>query len=307
MGTFPGYQEYDVSLWFLFSLGLFFAMLIGDGGYGLLFLAGTFALSRKARDLPPGVTTLLYLFSGGTVIWGTITGTWFGVEGLANAPVLNRLIVPALHAYTDNQDFMFRLCFIIGTIHLIIAHLIRLARHIKSRRALAEIGWILTVVFLYFLAGNLVLNQPLPAFAVYLLPPGIFHTSSFSTPGGNFFKSFALTLADLPLNVIRAFSDVVSYIRLFAVGYATLIVAVSFNQMAAEFGWGSVPRGIAASLVLLVGHTLNIILAGMAVLVHGIRLNMLEFSSHLEMSWSGRKFTPFRRRTEARDTGENGL
>lgn len=300
IGTVPGYREYDVSFWFLASLCLFFAMLIGDGGYGILFLAGTLTLSRKLKTLPSALFVLLYVFSAATVVWGMITGTWFGVEGLARVPILSGFVVSGLYSYADNRDFMIHLCFVIGTIHLTVAHSIRLLRHIHSLRVLAELGWISIVWFLYFLARNLVLWRPFPPLVVYLLPLGLFLTSAFSNPQHHFLKGFFVSLADLPLNVIRSFSDVVSYLRLFAVGYATLIVAMSFNQMASDFGWGSVPNAVGATLILLVGHTLNIVMACMAVLVHGIRLNMLEFSSHLGMTWSGNKFAPFRKQAQDR-------
>jgi V/A-type H+-transporting ATPase subunit I len=85
---------------------------------------------------------------------------------------------------------------------------------------------------------------------------------------------------------------VVSYLRLFAVGYATVVLATTFNGMAAEGAHGFV-GGLMAALILFAGHALNIILAMMAVVVHGIRLNMLEFSGHLGMQWSGKKYDPF--------------
>jgi V/A-type H+-transporting ATPase subunit I len=85
----------------------------------------------------------------------------------------------------------------------------------------------------------------------------------------------------------------VSYIRLFAVGMATYAVASAFNLMSMEIGFSSIITDIEAVLVLLFGHTLNIALAGMGVLVHGIRLNVLEFSTHLGMEWTGTKYDPF--------------
>jgi V/A-type H+-transporting ATPase subunit I len=100
-------------------------------------------------------------------------------------------------------------------------------------------------------------------------------------------------MAELPLGVISSFSDIVSYLRLFAVGFATVVVAESFNNMALGGGISGVLSGIAAVLILFLGHTLNILLGCMAVIVHGIRLNMLEFSGHLGMQWSGKKYEPF--------------
>ena len=82
--------------------------------------------------------------------------------------------------------------------------------------------------------------------------------------------------------------------RLFAVGYASLVVAIAANEMAFTVGGGGIGRGFLAALVLFFGHSLNIVLGIIAVVVHGIRLNLLEFSSHLGLQWSGREYRPFR-------------
>ncbi len=298
MGTVPGYREFDVSFWFLIALSLFFAMLVGDGGYGLLFLLATMIARMKLRSAPWAPFLLLAVFSTGTILWGLITGTWFGVEYLSTVPFLAQFIINELNSYTENQNFMIQLCFVLGGIHLTLAHVVRAMRYIKSLKVLGELGWICILWFLYFLARHFVLGKPLSDFSVQMLAIGILLASVFSNPQKNFIKSALLGLADLPLKVISSFSDLVSYLRLFAVGYATLVVAVSFNNMAADLGAGSLLGGIGAALILLLGHTVNIIMAGMAVLVHGIRLNMLEFSTHLGMNWSGRMYRPFKKMAE---------
>lgn len=296
MGTVPGYREFDVSFWFLISLALFFAMLVGDGGYGCLFFMVTFLARRKFKSAGGEPFYLLYLFSGATIVWGAVTGTWFGVEGFSQLPILKRLIVTQLNSYADNEDFMLHLCFVLGAVHLTIAHLWRGVRTLNSPRAISEVGWICILWFLYFLAGHLVLGRPLPDFGFPLLGAGVIFVALFSNPQRNFLKSSLLGFAYMPLKVMSSFSDLVSYLRLFAVGYATLVVAVSFNEMALSIGGHPLIRGAVAVLILLLGHTLNILLAAMAVLVHGVRLNMLEFSSHLGMGWTGRPYRPFKRK-----------
>jgi len=92
------------------------------------------------------------------------------------------------------------------------------------------------------------------------------------------------------------FVDIVSYVRLFAVGSASFAVANAFNQMGMDMGWGSVWSGMGAALIILFGQVLNIMLCGMGVLVHGVRLNTLEFSGHLGMQWVGYRYEPFRKR-----------
>ncbi|MCK5580108.1 MAG: hypothetical protein KAJ18_02420, partial [Candidatus Omnitrophica bacterium] len=117
----------------------------------------------------------------------------------------------------------------------------------------------------------------------------------FTSPNKNPLKAIGPGLGDLALNVINTFTDVVSYIRLFAVGLATVAVADATNAMAMDIGFGSPVSAIITLIILFIGHTINIILALMAILVHGLRLNVLEFSGHLNMEWAGFSYSPFRR------------
>jgi V/A-type H+/Na+-transporting ATPase subunit I len=296
LGTLPGYGEFDVSFWFLASLSLFFAMLVGDGGYGVFFFLVTFLLRRRFSNAPVEVFVLFYVFSTATILWGLLSGTWFGIEAFSRSPLLRWAIVPSLYSYADNQEFMIRLCFTLGVLHLTIAHLVKGTRKIRSLGVLSEVGWIAILWGLFFLADYLVLGKPMPAFTPYLLLSGVFLAAVFSNPRKGLLRSSLSGFADLPLRIINSFSDLVSYIRLFAVGYATLVVATSFNQMAAGIGW-DFSWGIPAFFIALLGHGMNLLLALMAVIVHGVRLNMLEFSSHLGMGWTGYRYDPFRRRS----------
>ncbi|UCD54683.1 MAG: hypothetical protein JSV93_03940 [Candidatus Omnitrophota bacterium] len=295
MNTLPGYNEYDISLWFLMFFSIFFAMLIGDGGYGLLFVALTFFARRKLKNVRKEPFLLMYTLSFATVIWGAITGTWFGAERIAQMPFLNALVVERIDSFvTTNQNFMIYMCFVIGVIQLSIAHFIRAFRIINTFKALAEAGWILTLWGLFFTAGTLVLNKPFPAFAGHFLVAGATLVLLFSNPQKNIIKGILLSLGTIPLKIVSSFSDVVSYIRLFAVGYASLVLASTFNNMAMQVGFDNVMSGLGSALIMFFGHALNIALCLMAVIVHGIRLNMLEFSGQMGMEWSGREYNPFR-------------
>jgi V/A-type H+-transporting ATPase subunit I len=95
------------------------------------------------------------------------------------------------------------------------------------------------------------------------------------------------------LSSISAFADIISYIRLFAVGLAGIEIAKSFNGIAAGFGT-NVGGLIIGAFILLFGHALNMAMGALSVVVHGVRLNMLEFSGHLGMEWSGKPYKPFK-------------
>ena len=125
----------------------------------------------------------------------------------------------------------------------------------------------------------------------------------FSFPSRNPAKAVALGLASNILPMISAFSDTMSYIRLMAVGLASYYIALAFNNLAMDVGSGGVALWIPAGLILLFAHTLNIILGLIAVFAHGVRLNMLEFSSNAGVQWAGYPYAPFAK-TRTVDAGE---
>jgi V/A-type H+-transporting ATPase subunit I len=101
---------------------------------------------------------------------------------------------------------------------------------------------------------------------------------------------------NVPFSIIGHFGDTISYLRLYLVGSSSVVLIKAFNEIA--FG-GDAPmtlgRGLAGAVIIFLVHLLNILLSALSVLVHGVRLNALEFSSHLGIQWLGRAFKPFRK------------
>lgn len=295
MGTLPGYDEMDVSFVFLAFFTLFFAMLVGDGGYGLVFLILTIIFGRKAKGSGRDFVNLMYVLSFTTILWGLITGNWFGSETIVKLPFLSRFVIPQLNTFAAiSTDVIMQLSFVVGVLQLSIGHLLAAFKKRKSPTALAEIGWVIVLWSVFFVANNLVLGKAMPEFTTTLLLVGVVIIAVFANFQKNIIKGILLTIGNLPLDIISSFSDIVSYIRLFAVGFASFIVASSFNAMAVGSGIDNILSGIIAAIVLFLGHTLNIALCGMSVLVHGVRLNMLEFSGHVGVQWTGKQYLPFK-------------
>ena len=306
LGTIPGYKELDISFFFLIFFTIFFAMIIGDAGYGLLFLLGSlgFNISRVVKKQPvTQIGVLMMLMGLSTVVWGTITGSWFGSQAVLNfIPGLKLLVVPGLDAFSVESSKTVQLfCFILGLIHLSIAQLWNILRELAGSnklKSLAQIGWFGINFGLFNLILNLVLDKtayPVLDISMYLIYIGLGLVVVFGSQEGDFFKGILAGFANLlpsALGLVSGFGDIISYIRLFAVGLAGLEIAKSFNAMAAPLM--DAPSTIAGGiLILLLGHLLNLVLASLGVLVHGIRLNMLEFSGRLGLEWSGKEFTPF--------------
>ncbi len=285
----PGYREVDISFWFLLFFSVFFGMLVGDAGYGLVFFFANLFCHIKFRNKieSRSIFFLTYVLSICAIAWGALTGTFFGQAWL---PQRMEPLLPFLRESRNVQA----LCFFIGASHLSIAHVWRFIRKMPSIRAFSEAGWVCVLWTAYFLARALILGEAFPEEAKGLFITGMALIILFTNPTKNIFKTVGSGIGDFLLRIVNSFTDLVSYIRLFAVGAATVTVADAFNQMASGIGGGNLLAGFLTAFVLLFGHTLNILLGAMAVLVHGVRLNVLEFSSHLNMEWSGTEYSPFR-------------
>ncbi len=307
LGTVPGYHEGDISLWFLMFFTLFFAMIIGDAGYGLIFLLAGVAMHLKTKKVTTA-NLLLYVLSAATIIWGSLTGTWFGSETiLINTPLKN-LVLPTITNFpTDfdltsqtTQNNIMQFCFILGTIQLTLAEVINIVRKIgkKDISFIADIGWTMDILVLYFVVLNLVIQAPCDYSVVFpIIIVGFILVTLFGAqkPGQSFAKGITEGLGGIFTNfldTISCFSNLMSYIRLFAVGLATLAIAQSFNSMAAPLMGGATT--VVAIIILIIGHSLNLVMGLLSVIVHGVRLNLLEFSGQLGMEWSGIEYEPFK-------------
>ena len=326
LGTVPGYFEYDISGWFLAFILIFFGIIFGDGGYGLFILAIAAipiikSLISKSKVSPTFL--LVGLFGLSTVIWGTLTCTWFGLSPEQLPQWLRGLSVPVIsNVYADKiwhpfwtdgtaglttaQNLQI-LCFSLALVQLTVAHIKGAARNRKSLKMLGDIGSILQLLGIFYIVLSLVVNAevfsfglviggiPVGTVAIVLIGLGFVMSFVFSNYDGSIIKSILSSLTNIVsvlLGVVNVFSDIVSYIRLWAVGLAGAAISATVNELAGPL-LGNFMFMILAIILLVFGHGLNMILNILSVIVHGIRLNTLEFSSHLDMSWSGHKFKPF--------------
>ena len=320
IGIAPGYRETDVSFFFLLAFPVFFGMIIGDSAYGLLFLISAIAgklIFRKNEkaQLPLNLLILLSCFS---IIWGGLTGSCLGLprkmlpeflQGLdffadpGNSPLARRIADRFGLKYATEGEikslsnrFTQFICFALAAIHLISARLYKTALELPDWRSLNQVGWALLILGNFFTAVGLIVF------------PGF-----FPVPWGYIIYGVGLALIlatiqkeaamNLPFDVIGSFVDVLSYIRLFAVGLSGLYVAECFNGMAMDVFKALpeklLPLGIAGLIfVALAGHILNIVLGFLGVLVHAIRLNTLEFSNHIGLKWAGIIYHPFSRKKD---------
>lgn len=299
LGNVPGYWEKDVSSFFLVFFTIFFAMIIGDAGYGLVFIVFTFIAHMKMKKLNNALS-LFYVLSSATVVWGAVTGNWFGSNLIKGISPFNGFVLAQL----DSDREIMELCFNIAVIHLVLARFIAFLKDFKDGKisSITNLGWLTMILGLLFIVKNLVISPedyPIPPLALIAIAVGFCLVLLFGNQekGRSFLKGVGISLAFSPLtalDTVGAFGDIISYVRLYAVGLAGFAVAQSFNAMAAPLLDGGGFGYVGGALILLGGHAFNIAMAALSVLVHGVRLNVLEFSSHADVNWTGKKFSPFR-------------
>jgi len=281
LGTVSGYREFDVSVPFMLALPIFAAMLISDGGYGAILLFGPLAFYKKvSRTLGAQFTQLIMVVGATSLVWGFICATFFGVT----------LYPPLIEVGLSDQArwLLMKISFVMGGIHLSVAQLWQAVRYWPDQRFLNKVGWTLFIWGVFGLVGFFVLNVPVGRRTHVLLILGFLLIVLFAEPARNPLKRLGWGLASFPLSALSAFSDIISYVRLMAVGLASSVLATSFNEMAWEAGF--LPLTV---VVLIFGHGLNLGLAMIALFAHGVRLNMLEFSNNLGMQWTGYRYAPF--------------
>jgi len=307
LGTLPGYREPDISLWFLLFFGIFFAMIFGDAGYGgiltILSLFVAIKTKMKKKKIHTGVYMFIYLGIM-TMIWGTLVCNWFGMDAAMLPQFFRDISWERIASVTHdgvknvNQDnYLMHLSFTLGFAQLAIAHLIGVCRNIKSPKFLGDIGSLSMLTGMYFVVLELVVKMTPPFDKNYIwiaIGAGFalnFIFSNYETGLGQSILESLKNIINMLLGVVNVFADIMSYIRLWAVGLAGGAISAAVNTMAGPTLKGALI--VAGMLILLFGHGLNYAMNVLSVIVHGVRLNTLEFSNHLGLTWSGFKYEPF--------------
>lgn len=289
----PGYWTWDPSGVVFVSFALFFAMILADAGYaavlglGLLVLWRKFGRSTTGRRFRP----LLALIVAASLVYGILVGSYFGIAPHSES-LFGRLHVLDI----NNSQLMMGLAVLVGGIHVLLANVMDARRHADWRDGLASIGWAFAIAGgLAFGAGSMFPAAWLKYLGVGLLTLGLLMVVAFTAAHERPLKRLAYGMLGLT-KISAAFGDILSYLRLFALGLASASLAVAFNDMAAGIRSGLPRLGLLlALLVLLFGHSLNLLLGVSSGVIHGLRLNVIEF-----FNWGlkdeGRRFVPFRRK-----------
>ena len=288
LGIEPGYTEIDASPLVLIFFTIFYAIIVGDAGYGALFLLGGLAALLKFRKNPAArlPLALLLILSCATIIWGVLSGNYFGL----NYGGLECLRDPKLK---DQSIQAF--CFMLAVAQLSCGHIWKAVHDRNWKSAAANFGWTLVIWGNFFLSYQLLIDRDkFPPQLMYgLYGAGVLLLILTGVNWRN-----PVDIFQFPFSIINSFTDVLSYIRLFAVGMAGACIAASFNDMGGSVASSGPWFIVFGVIIIFLGHLLNLALAVMSVLVHAVRLNTLEFSNHIGLTWSGQKFHPFKNHNE---------
>jgi len=287
----PGYDDWDPSVVVTASFVIFFAMILADAGYGLVIALIVLLLWRRLAGSAHSRSwrRLLVAISGATILFGMLLGSYFGASPPEGSPLASLQLMSI-----DDFATMMRLSVGVGVLHLVLANAMTARMRRGRTTAFASLGWCAALI------GGLVLWLGAPAAGGTLMGLGLAAVFAFSGDRPLTTRTDALwRLAGGVQGLagaMGAFGDVLSYMRLFALGLASASLALTFNDLAGQARDAVHGLGLLlALLILLVGHGLNFALAIMSGVVHGLRLNYIEFFNW-GLSGEGMAFRPFTRK-----------
>ena len=278
----PGYWDWDPSVPVYFFFSLFFAMILSDAGYAAFFavLLGIFWQRMGRSYTGRGMRNLLATLISFSFVWGVMIGSYFGVSP-AETSLLGNLKILEIKDF----DSMMRLSVCIGVLHISYANVHKAwrLRH-EALTWLAPIGWIATMCGGLLVWFNSSFEQPSVWFSPtgkLLIGLGLAAVFLFSS-ARKINKPTDIVMRVLDglqgvSGITKLFGDVLSYLRLFALGLAGSSLALTFNNLAMQAKEVEGLGLLYMLLILLLGHSLNILLSLMSGVVHGLRLNVIEF------------------------------
>ena len=297
----PGYHEADISGWFLLFFVIFFGMIFGDAGYGAIIIVAALAgILKTLKKGVPAIFKLLLLLGASNFLWGMLTCSWFGIPSESLPEALKNLSFGPISSVNPDGGFvqqnLMLICFTLAVLQLSIGHIVAITR-LRTLKILGELGSIAMLVGMYgvvlLLIAKIDFGQMMPC--TYALGAGFVINFVFTNYEGSVGRSIlesVKNIISMILGIANVFSDIMSYIRLWAVGLAGGAIASTVVTMAGPM-LGKLYLFIFGIILLVFGHGLNLVLNVLSVLVHGVRLNTLEFSGHAGLTWAGTPYKPF--------------
>ena len=290
----PTYQELDLTLFFAPFFTLFFGLCLGDTGYGLLMIVALPIFTKLFQLINPNFSKwLVVLFGASTMLCGLLSGTFFGFN-------MYDLDIPFVQKmkgilYTDNST-MFTVSLCIGVVQILFGmgiKAVNLAIQCGFKYALSTIGWLILLITVGVSAiAGFDFGSPVMMGILIVAAVLIFLLNS---PGKNPLLNIGLGLWDTYNMATGLLGDVLSYVRLFALGLSGGILANVFNSMAVGMAPDNKVAGfIVMVLIFVIGHALNIFMNILGAIVHPMRLTFVEFFKNSGYTGGGVEYKPFK-------------
>ena len=291
----PKYNEFDPTVFISIFFMLFFAFCMGDMGYGLVLIGASLGLKKMLGNIAPlGVTLGI-----ATTVVGFFFHTFFSVDMLQWSWLPEGVKSIMLPSQIAGFDGTMVLALLVGVVHICLAMIVKTYQATKTKgfaNSLGTWGWTLlivggVIVGAFALLG--VMETSLATWAIIIIgilsALGIFFLNDLHR---NPLVNMGIGLWDTYQMVTGLLGDVLSYLRLYALGLAGAKLGEAFNAIGVQaLGDGGV-NWIFFILIVVVGHVLNIAMCVLGAFVHPLRLNFLEFFKNSGYEGSGRNFNP---------------
>lgn len=302
----PKYNELDLTPFFAPFYMIFFGLCLGDMGYGLfitLLSAVMLAVMKKGNSMI-GYIRLALTLGISTIICGSLTGTFFGFN-IYNwgVPLFDwwrdnfsfSAMNPETGQMNDPNDSLFALSLILGGVQICYAMVIKIVNttiQLGFKYAVATLGWLLVIIGAVL--AMFVPSMPMPV--VYAICGiGAAAALLYNSPGKNIFLNIGLGLWDAYNMATGLLGDMLSYIRLFALGLSGGVLAMVFNNIAVQMSPDVPVLGpIVMVIIFLFGHALNLFMSALGAFVHPLRLTFVEFFKNAGYEGGGTAYKPFK-------------
>lgn len=293
----PKYNELDLTPFFAPFFMLFFGLCLGDTGYGAFMVLAVTVYRLMAKNISSGmkpILTLVQILGASTMVCGLLTGTCFGFN-------LYDIQLPFLQKMKetialDNQQ-MFNLSLILGGIQIIFGMMLKAvnqAIQLGFKYAVGTIGWIFVILSSAIaFAGAMEMGGTVH---MVFVVAGLLMAYLYNSPGKNVFVNIGLGLWDSYNMATGLLGDILSYVRLFALGLSGGILASVFNSLASGMSPDNVIAGpIVMVLIFVIGHSINIFMNVLGAMVHPMRLTFVEFFKNSGYEGGGKEYSPFKK------------
>ena len=305
----PVYSEFDPTAIVAPFYLLFFAMCLGDAGYGIvLFLFGLMLNKGWIKfAMFDGLGTIISILGAGTMVVGTVLGTFFGMsmaeaawvpQWLKSCMIVGEVEVPGMGMF----NIQMLLALGIGVFHICLAMVVKAIGYTKRfgfRANVSTWGWLLLIIGGIVLAilglGSFISPEAIKYAVIVIGTLSALGIYIFNTPGQNPLMNIGSGLWDTYNMATGILGDVLSYIRLFALGLAGGMLGQAFNNLAEMVRGDSIITWLPFVLILLFGHVLNILMSSLGAFVHPLRLTFVEYFKNAGYEGKGAAYNPLKK------------